>query len=67
MIAKIESLVESKFDAEVDSRFLGEAVMEQLRAIDEIAYIRFASVYRQFKDVQEFVKGLDAILKTEQS
>ena len=67
MIAKIESLVESKFDAEVDSRFLGEAVMEQLRAVDEIAYIRFASVYRQFKDVQEFVKGLDAILKTEQS
>ena len=41
--------------------------MEQLRAVDEIAYIRFASVYRQFKDVQEFVKGLDAILKTEQS
>ena len=66
-VARIDSLGESKFDAEVDSRVLGEAVMEQLRAVDEIAYIRFASVYRQFQDVQEFVKGLDAILKTEQS
>lgn len=65
LIARIESLVESRFDAEVETQFLGEAVMEELKRIDEIAYIRFASVYRQFKDVQEFVKGLEPILKPE--
>ncbi len=63
IVSRIETLVESKFDAEVESRFLGEAVMEELKILDEIAYIRFASVYRQFKDVQEFVKGLGMILK----
>ena len=63
LIDKIESLVETNFDAEVDAKFLGEAVMEQLLSVDEIAYIRFASVYLQFQDAREFVKGLDAVLK----
>lgn len=65
LIDRIESMVETKFDAEVDSKFLGEAAMEQLLSIDEIAYIRFASVYLQFQDAREFVKGLDAVLKAE--
>ncbi len=65
LIDRIESMVETKFDSEVDSKFLGEAAMEQLLSIDEIAYIRFASVYLQFQDAHEFVKGLDAVLKAE--
>ena len=65
LIERIESMVETKFDSEVDSKFLGEAAMEQLLSIDEIAYIRFASVYLQFQDAREFVKGLDAVLKAE--
>ena len=65
LIDLIEAMVETKFDAEVDSKFLGEAAMEQLLSIDEIAYIRFASVYLQFQDAREFVKGLDAVLKAE--
>ena len=65
LIDRIEAMVETKFDAEVDSKFLGEAAMEQLLSIDEIAYIRFASVYLQFQDAREFVKGLDAVLKAE--
>jgi transcriptional repressor NrdR len=50
---------------EVKSEIVGEMVMEQLREIDEVAYVRFASVYRQFKDLQVFIDELKDILQKE--
>ena len=52
----IEDTIVSKASREVESAEIGEMVMEQLKQIDEVAYIRFASVYRRFQDVNEFTK-----------
>jgi transcriptional repressor NrdR len=62
VIAAVESEIESNFESEIESRHVGELVMQQLRSLDEVAYVRFASVYRQFKDVQDFVKELRPML-----
>jgi transcriptional repressor NrdR len=51
---------------EIDSSEVGEKVISALKEWDEVAYVRFASVYRQFKDINEFVEELEAILKTKQ-
>lgn len=54
--------IQSKWDKEVPSSYIGEKVMEALHRLDPVAYVRFASVYREFKDVSEFmdeIKGLD--------
>jgi transcriptional repressor NrdR len=68
VIAAVESEIEANFESEVESRHVGELVMQQLRSLDEVAYVRFASVYRQFKDVQDFVKELRPMLEeSEQS
>ena len=53
----------SDFDQEVPSRYLGEQVMEHLATLDQVAYVRFASVYREFKDVRDFVDELQPMLK----
>ena len=50
------------FESEVESRYIGELVMKQLRDLDQVAYVRFASVYRQFKDVRDFVDELQPML-----
>lgn len=52
----IKDALGSKASREVESKIIGELVMEQLKQIDEVAYIRFASVYRRFQDVDEFAK-----------
>ena len=49
-------------DREVTAVFLGERIMERLRDMDEVAYVRFASVYRSFRDVTQFVNELEALL-----
>lgn len=59
-----QSLVESGMN-EVDSDFVGSKVMEALRDLDQVAYVRFASVYRDFKDVQEFMSELSGLLDDE--
>lgn len=61
-VVRIERTLTRKFDKEVRSRQIGELVMEHLVKLDEIAYVRFASVYRQFKDVSQFMKELKAFL-----
>jgi transcriptional repressor NrdR len=61
----IERAVQKKSDREVSSRSIGELVMERLKSIDDVAYVRFASVYRQFQDVSEFMKALSEILQRE--
>ncbi len=62
IIASVENELEARFEPEVESWFVGELVMQYLREIDEVAYVRFASVYRQFKDVQDFVDELRPML-----
>lgn len=63
IVDKIESELERQAKTEVPSRDIGQLVMEELYKLDDVAYVRFASVYRKFKDRDEFVtevKGLDA-------
>jgi transcriptional repressor NrdR len=62
ILVAVENDLESRFDAEVESRLLGELVMQRLRELDEVAYVRFASVYRQFKDLHDFVDELKPML-----
>lgn len=61
----VEAAVTSQGVAEVPSTFVGELVMERLRELDDIAYIRFASVYRSFKDVGELKEELDVLERKE--
>ena len=62
IIAAVENELESRFETEVDARLVGELVMQRLREVDEVAYVRFASVYRQFKDLRDFVDELKPML-----
>jgi len=62
MVDKIEYTLQSRFDKEVESTQIGELVMELLYNLDEVAYVRFASVYRQFKDINQFMKELKNLL-----
>ena len=61
-IDEIESQLQDYPSKEVPSSVIGEWVMEQLPKLDEVAYVRFASVYRQFKDVNEFMNELKGLL-----
>lgn len=63
LVDGIERRLEKKYEQEVKSKEIGELVMNNLHDIDEIAYVRFASVYRQFKDVNQFVKEIKRFLK----
>ena len=62
MIDEIESTIQNSLDREVSSERIGELVMEKLKKIDEVAYVRFASVYRQFKDINTFMAELNKLL-----
>ena len=62
---EIERALQRKYDREVDSKEIGELIMEKLAALDEVAYVRFASVYRQFRDVNQFMSELQGMLKRE--
>jgi len=61
-VNKIESQLYEMFDKEVSSRFIGRLVMDELKEIDQVAYVRFASVYREFKDVNQFLDELKPLL-----
>jgi transcriptional repressor NrdR len=63
IVADVEDKVYSTFDSEVESQYIGELVIEHLRLLDQVAYVRFASVYREFKDVRDFVTELEPMLK----
>lgn len=62
VIDEIESVIQNSLDREVSSEKIGELVMEKLKNIDEVAYVRFASVYRQFKDINTFMNELNKLL-----
>lgn len=63
LVEKVKSELESEFVKEVPSRRIGELVIKFLRSLDEVAYVRFASVYRNFKDKEEFVHELNQLEK----
>jgi len=58
LIAQVEQDVNATFDSEVESRFIGEQVMFYLATLDQVAYVRFASVYRRFENVDDFIREL---------
>ncbi|HUU31516.1 MAG TPA: transcriptional regulator NrdR [Phycisphaerae bacterium] len=62
MLQEIEDELAAKYDIEIPSRAIGDAVMEKLRQTDQVAYVRFASIYRNFKDVSEFVQEVQPML-----
>ncbi len=62
-VDSIESTLLNELEREVPSSRIGELAMEKLRDIDDVAYVRFASVYRQFKDINTFMEELKSILK----
>lgn len=63
MIDEIEATLQNSLDREVTSEKIGSLVMEKLKDIDEVSYVRFASVYRQFKDINTFMDELNKLLK----
>jgi len=65
MADKIEQHLQKNFGKEVKTKDIGELVMKKLAELDEIAYVRFASVYRQFKDINQFMKELRQLLGRE--
>jgi len=65
IVIQIERAIQKKSDREVLASRVGELVMERLKVLDDVAYVRFASVYRQFKDVGQFMVELKDILNKE--
>ena len=61
---EIEQTLQNSLEREVSTEYIGELVMDKLRAVDEVAYVRFASVYRQFKDIDTFMKELNKLLES---
>ena len=60
-VAQIKHFLQATGERELPSRLIGEQVMQQLRALDEVAYVRFASVYRRFADISEFREEIDRL------
>jgi transcriptional repressor NrdR len=63
IVSDIEVDLYENFEREVPSRYIGEKVMDALRHVDQVAFVRFASVYREFKDVNDFVEELEPMLR----
>lgn len=62
IISRVESSIYGRVESEIDSRSLGELVMKELGGVDQVAFVRFASVYRDFADVSDFIEELEPIL-----
>ncbi len=63
LVDEIEMELNNSLEKEIEASKIGEMVISRLKDLDEIAYVRFASVYRQFKDINEFKKELNKLLK----
>lgn len=61
---EIEAMVQDNSDREIETRIIGNFVMEKLKEMDKVAYVRFASVYRQFEDIDEFMTELKGLIET---
>lgn len=65
-VSKVERDLYNNAEREVSTRQIGESVMQHLKEIDQVAYVRFASVYRQFADINNFMQELELLMKTQQ-
>ena len=63
LVAEIEQVLQNQMEREISSAQIGELVMDRLKKLDEVAYVRFASVYRQFKDINTFMTELNKLLE----
>ncbi len=63
LVEEIEAQIYNSFQREISSQAIGEMIMARLKNLDEVAYVRFASVYRQFKDINTFMDELHKLLK----
>ena len=63
IVDNIERGLNNMMEKEVESTFIGELIMDELKKVDDVAYVRFASVYREFKDAETFIKELEKLLK----
>lgn len=63
MVNEIEQTLQNEMEREISSAEIGELVMERLKKVDEVSYVRFASVYRQFKDINTFMHELSKLLE----
>ncbi len=63
IVDDIEATISNSLDREVSTRKIGELIMDKLKNVDEVAYVRFASVYRQFKDINTFMEELNNLLR----
>ncbi len=63
IVDEIENMLQNSLDREVPSSLIGKYAMEKLKEVDEVAYVRFASVYRQFKDINTFMDELNRMIK----
>jgi transcriptional repressor NrdR len=66
IVNEIESLCQNSMKQEIETKEIGECVMRKLKDLDEVSYVRFASVYRQFKDIDSFMEELGKMLKEKQ-
>jgi len=66
-VNEIETTLQNSLDREVPSTVIGEMVMKKLKELDQVAYVRFASVYRQFKDINTFMEGLSRLLEDKEN
>lgn len=66
LVDSIQKEIYNSMDQEISSKQIGEMVMDGLKSIDEVAYIRYASVYRSFKDVSAFMQELESLMKKEE-
>lgn len=64
IVDEIETLLQNSLDREISSQRIGTYAMEKLKTVDEVAYVRFASVYRQFKDINSFMEELSKIINS---
>jgi transcriptional repressor NrdR len=64
LVEDVIDVLEAQYDSEIPSGAVGDAVMQRLRAVDQVAYVRFASVYKEFRDVSEFMHEISALEKT---
>ena len=67
IVDEIENDIFSTLDKEISTKEIGQKVMDALKKIDEVAYVRFASVYRQFKDIDTFMQELSALMRSKEN
>ena len=63
LVEDVIDAIEARFENEIPSRHIGEGVMQRLRSIDQVAYVRYASVYKEFRDVSEFMTEIGSLAK----